>query len=85
MNYEILRKGKELEKAICDTQVNLNLLKSMKEGGYSDFRILYLNKYDVTVSIKTNEEKELETKIIQLLEDNLREKLTRLKCKFENL
>lgn len=85
MNYEILRKGKELEKAICDTQVDLNLLKSMKEGGYSDFRILYLNKYDVTVSIKTNEEKELETKIIQLLEDSLREKLTRLKGKFENL
>lgn len=84
MNYDILRKGNELKEAICNTQVDLNLIKSMKEG-FSDFRILYINKYNVTESIKTNEDKELETKIIQLLEDSLKDKLTRLKDQFEKL
>lgn len=84
MNYEILRKGNELKKAICDTQVDLNLINYMKNG-FSDFRILYRNKNDVIVEIKTNEDKELETKIIQLLEDRLKDKLNDLKKQFEKL
>ena len=84
MKIEDLNKGTLLHKDICDVQVKLNLLKLMKETGYYDFSINYRNKHDVYMQIDTND-KDLEAKLINMIEERLKDKLNDLKKQFEKL
>lgn len=84
MKIEDLNKATLLHKDICDVQVNLNLLKLMKETGYYDFSINYRNKHDVYMRIDTND-KDLEAKLINMIEEGLKDKLNDLKKQFEKL